>query len=290
MSDFNDEVESSHSSIFRLWQRIPIIIRAILAGIVVTAIGSYTWVLVLALIPAPWSIFIMGGLLVLYCVYFSGSRWSQSTSVARKERFRQSVLPSSIWATSLLAAVLFVVAVQSGFMITFRILEFPDDLFTQFDLDVLPLWLAWLYIVMAALVAGICEEVGFRGYMQVPLEKQYGPTTGITIVSVVFLLSHLNQAWLPPILIHVFVISIILGILAYTTDSLIPGIIGHTLLDIIAFSYWYSDILGSYDYQTIYETSLDFHFISWTVIFIISLVLFFTVLQKIRTLRNFHSS
>ena len=290
MSDFNDEVESSHSSIIRLWQRIPIIIRAILAGIVVTAIGSYTWVLVLALIPAPWSIFIMGGLLVLYCVYFSGSRWSQSTSVARKERFRQSVLPSSIWATSLLAAVLFVVVVQSGFMITFRILEFPDDLFTQFDLDVLPLWLAWLYIVMAALVAGICEEVGFRGYMQVPLEKQYGPRTGITIVSVVFLLSHLNQAWLPPILIHVFAISIILGILAHTTDSLIPGIIGHTLLDIIAFSYWYSDILGSYDYQTIYVTGIDVHFISWMVIFAINLVLFFIILRKIRALRNSHSS
>jgi hypothetical protein len=45
MSDFNDEVESSHSSIIRLWQRSPIIIRAILTGIVVTAIGSYTWVL-----------------------------------------------------------------------------------------------------------------------------------------------------------------------------------------------------------------------------------------------------
>jgi membrane protease YdiL (CAAX protease family) len=244
---------------------------------------------VLALIPAPWSIFMMGGLLVLYWIFFNGSRWSQSTSVARKERFRQSVLLLSIWATSLLTAVLFVVAVQSGFMITFRILEFPDDLFTQFDLDVLPLWLAWLYIVMAALVAGVCEEVGFRGYMQVPLEKHYGPKTGITIVSVVFLLSHLNQAWLPPILIHVFAISIILGILAYTTDSLIPGIIGHTLLDVIAFSYIYSDILGSYEYQTIYVTGIDFHFISWALVFTISLVLFFLTVRRIKALRYSYS-
>ena len=45
------------------------------------------------------------------------------------------------------------------------------------------------------LVAGITEEVGFRGYMQVPLEQKYGPGIAVLLVSLVFVVAHLNQAW-----------------------------------------------------------------------------------------------
>ena len=77
--------------------------------------------------------------------------------------------------------------------------------------------------VLAALVAGITEEVGFRGYMQVPLGKRYGPAIAITIVSIVFVLAHLNQAWAGGILIILFIISVLWGVLARVSGSLIPG-------------------------------------------------------------------
>ncbi|NIM04086.1 MAG: CPBP family intramembrane metalloprotease, partial [Armatimonadetes bacterium] len=60
-----------------------------------------------------------------------------------------------------------------------------------FDYSAFPIWLVWLYIILTASVVGITEEVGFRGYMQVPLEKRYGPVVAIAIVSTLFMVLHL---------------------------------------------------------------------------------------------------
>jgi len=102
----------------------------------------------------------------------------------------------------------------------------------------MPLWVAFAVLIMASIVAGICEETGYRGYLQVPLEKKYGPTTSIIITSIIFMLIHLSHSWASPILPHIFFASVFLGILAYKTGSLIPGIIGHSILDIFNYSVW----------------------------------------------------
>jgi len=245
------------------------------------------WVVIIVLVPSPWFIVVMGGALILFWKYFSGNWWPKATAKARSNSFREMKLTTNVWKWSLLGAVLFVVVVQSSFVITFRIMEFPAEAFTsEYYFDTMPLWLAWLVIVMASLVAGICEETGFRGYMQVPLEKRYGPGVGITIVSIMFLVIHLNQAWAPRVLFHLFAMSVLLGILAYSSGSLIPSMIGHTVIDIFNFSYLWSDVAGKFERQTIYETGIDFHFIGWFLIFGTSVVLFFWVARKIMTVRR----
>lgn len=139
---------------------------------------------------------------------------------------------------------------------------------------------------MSALVAGITEETGFRGYMQLPLEKRYGPIVGITIVSIVFLIIHLHQAWVTPLLFHVFVLSVMFGILAYTTGPLIPAIISHTVLDIFNFSFWWTDVAGRFERQTISETGIDPHFVIWALILVTSIALFIVFTRKLLTLRQ----
>jgi membrane protease YdiL (CAAX protease family) len=131
-----------------------------------------------------------------------------------------------------------------------------------------------MFIVMAALVAGITEEVGFRGYMQVPLEKHYGPATGIIIVSAVFVIFHLNQAWAPPVLIQMFAVSALWGTLAYTSGSLIPGMISHVVADIFNFSYWWTDLAGTFDRRPVAETGIDRHTIVWALVLAVSVALF----------------
>jgi len=79
---------------------------------------------------------------------------------------------------------------------------------------------------MGSLVAGICEEVGFRGYMQVPLRKEIWAGRAITIVSVIFSLAHLDRSWALTVMPIIFFASVLLGVLAYQSQSLIPGIIG----------------------------------------------------------------
>ena len=127
---------------------------------------------------------------------------------------------------------------------------------------------------MSSLVAGICEETGFRGYMQVPLEKRYGPATSIAAASIVFVLTHLHRAWALPILIHLFAMSVMLGSLAYASGSLIPGMLGHTVMDIFNFSFWWSDLAGTFGRQTIAESGFDAHFVVWLVILVASLAAF----------------
>lgn len=286
MSDLDKQTQVSDSPIIRLWQRIPVLIRVIVSGAFVTFVGVGAWLLCLAVIPAPWSIVVMGGILWLYWKYFSGSWWPGHTAEARSRSFRAVKLSAAVWKWSLVGTFLFVVVLQSATVLTFRLIEFPAEASADYGLDVLPVWEAWITIIMASLVAGICEETGFRGYMQVPLEERYGPAVGITIVSIMFTVFHLNQAWAQPVLFQIFAISMLFGILAYASGSLIPSIIGHTIMDIFNFSFWWTDLAGNFELQTIAVTGIDPLFITAVLIFVASFALFFWVIRKIMAVRK----
>jgi membrane protease YdiL (CAAX protease family) len=116
--------------------------------------------------------------------------------------------------------------------------------------------------------------------MQVPLEKRYGPGAAIAITSLMFLLLHLNQAWAPPLLLHLFALGALLGILAYAAGSLIPSIIAHVVMDVINFAYWWTDVVGKFDMRTLAETGIDTHFVVWSFVFGTSLALFLWATHK----------
>ena len=277
-TEMNHQSPPSTSLIVRFWERIPIVARAIVVGFLVFAIvGSVAWTAIVILIPAPWSIGAMAIVLWVYLRYVSGSWWPKATTESRRARFRATKLPMRVWKWSLIAALLAAVLLESSLVVAFRIIEFPAEAWAlAYDFADAPIWQVWLFILMAALVAGITEEVGFRGYMQVPLEGRYGPAIGITIVSIVFVVAHLNQAWAGGggILIMLFGISAVWGVLARVSGSLIPGIISHTVADIANFSYWWTDVAGAFDKRPISETGIDSHFILWIAVFVASLALF----------------
>jgi membrane protease YdiL (CAAX protease family) len=269
------------------WGRIPVIIRATIIGAVVSSIGVYAWVFIVALVPAPWSVFIMGILLCVYVAYFRGRWWPESTAQARKIRFRDVWLPAGMWKWGLLSALSLIAIWQAGLVVTFRFVEFPGEVITAgYDLTGIPLWVAWLMVVMSSLVAGICEETGYRGYMQQPIETRYGPVIAIGLVSALFLIIHLPQVWAPPLLLHLFALSALLGVLAYASGSLIPGILAHFALDIFNFSYWWTDLAGRYDQRPIAETGIDAHFIIWGIVLLAAVSLFVLGIYKLMRPRN----
>lgn len=280
----NHQSPPSASSIAGLWERIPIVARAIVVGFLVFAIvGSVAWMAIVILIPAPWSIGAMAIVLWVYLRYVSGSWWPKATTESRRVRFRATKLPMRVWKWSLIAALFAAVLLESSLVVTFRIIEFRAEAWAlAYDFADAPIWQVWGFILMAALVAGITEEVGFRGYMQVPLEGRYGPAVGITIVSIMFVVLHLNQAWAGGggILIMLFGISAVWGVLARVSGSLIPGMISHTVADIVNFSYWWTDVAGAFDKRPISETGIDSHFILWIAVFVASLALFTLAARK----------
>jgi len=239
-----------------------------------------------AILPLPMALPAMLVYLFLFWKFASGSWGPKASAAARKKYFRVGKLSPALWKWSLLVILLAVLAWQSSLVFTFRLIEYPAELFKQeYSFDALPLWAAWVAIVIAAFSAGLCEETGFRGYGLVPLEERYGPIVGNFIVAALFVAAHLEQAWSPPLLLHLFVGSLMFGVMAYNSGSLIPGIIAHTILDIFNFSYWWSDVAGKFEYQTIANTGVDLHFVIWTLIFTASFGLFIWGVRKLKVVR-----
>jgi membrane protease YdiL (CAAX protease family) len=189
-----------------------------------------------------------------------------------------------IWKWGLIAAVFFVLIVQASFVVTFRIFEFPAKQFTADYkmLDKMPVLTALAILIMSSVVAGICEETGYRGYLQVPLERKFGPTVAIVISSIIFTLIHLSKTWAYPILPHIFFASVMLGMLAFKSGSLIPGIIGHSILDMFNYSFWWSGIAGGFNKLTIFKTGIDLNFVVWTSAFFIAVFIFLISIGRLK--------
>ncbi len=257
----------------KIQARLPIIIRAIFSGFLVSTVGITVWTVMLLVIMPPWSVIPMIFALWAFWKFFSDS-----------ENFRKVKLSHATWKWSMIAAICFVLIVQSSFVITFRITEFPAAQFTSDYkmLERMPLRTAWIMLIMSSVVAGICEETGFRGYLQTPIEKKYGPVAAIIISSIIFTVIHLSKSWAHPIIPHIFFASVLLGILAYKSESLIPGMIGHSILDIFDYSFWWTDIAGGFKKQTIFITGVDIHFIIWIIISLISLFIFYKSIVKLK--------
>jgi membrane protease YdiL (CAAX protease family) len=271
----------------RYWMKLPLVVRSILSGFGVFSIGVSIWVLLVTSVPGPWSFVLMGVILIFYWIYFSGKWKPSNTQAFRRFCMRQIKLKRKVWIWGLLSAFSLFLFVTSGLVFTFRLVEFQPEIFkTLRHLNDLPTWVAWSVIIMGSLVAGICEEIGFRGYMQAPLERKYGPVVSISIVSLVFVIVHLHQAWAAGVLVHIFVISFMIGYLAYSTQSLIPGIIAHASFDIINFSYWWSDVLGNFERKPISMTGVDSHFIITVSAVLLSIILYIIAIRKLLKLKS----
>ena len=270
-----------------VWSRIPLIVRAIVVGLLVAEVGITSWGVLLVGTPPLVALVAMPVLLVLYCLFFSGHLLWPATKQLRRENFRETSLSATTWKWGLGAAALFVVALESSIFTLFRLMPYPAEQFvppTMFE--GVPAAGLWAALVVASLVAGICEETGFRGYIQRPLEARYGPGVAITIATLSFAALHLNQPWaitlMPPILLA----SVMLGALAYASRSLIPGIIGHAVMDVFNFSYWWWQLTGTYDRRTIFETGIDLDFVFWAGTLAVSLTLFALCVRRLLTLRR----
>ena len=286
MTTLENNFSLTENPVKKLWGRIPVLVRAIFIGFIVNTIGTMSWPLFATFLPIPYAILTLAIFLVVYWKFFSG-RWGPKASAReRAANFRRTRLARPVWKWSLAAALLFVIVFQSGMMLTFRFVEFPAASFTQGNaFDALPIGLAAIAIFISAAVAGICEEVGFRGYMQAPLEKKYGPKIAILVVSIIFVLIHLHQAWLPPLRLHVFLGSVMFGMLTIASNSLVPAMIAHTLADVFNFAYWWSDVLGKYNQPLLSQSGIDAHFGLWITIFLLSTAAFLVAVKKTKMAR-----
>jgi len=268
------------------WSRLPVWLRAIASGLLIALIAANVWPALLVSLGVPLASITEIIFLSFYIWWAAGGGPPRSTQQSRAFAFRHRALTGTDWLWSIVAALFFAVTIHAAIVLLFRFVPFPKGAFRHgYDLSFVPsLPLKWLAVVVSAASAGICEEIGFRGYMQRPIEQRHGAPNAIIVSSLFFTLLHLNKTWatlgMVPI---VFLAGVLLGLMAWSSGSLIPCMIGHGMMDVGLFAYWWTGIAGDFAARPIFEAGVDVSFIIACGVFIASLL---AVLHAISVLRR----
>lgn len=230
----------------------------------------------------PWSVPL--GLLYIWLVfkYFNGKGKPASTSVARSEGMRARRLSGEEWKATIIPMMSVMVFFIAVTFISYRLIEIPADDMTLPDM---PWWTLYSALIMISIVAGVSEEAGFRGYMQGPLEKRYGPVFAIGVAAVFFWLAHLNHASGVARAPALIVMGASLGALTYCARSVVPAIITHATADTIVFTgstadrflheLWFPVLLK--------ESGVDTLFVVVSAVVVVSSLVMVITLKKLRS-------
>ena len=266
MQNEHTEIRPKDSKFLYFWGRLPVIVRAVAQGLVV-GLAVFVWPVLTVLnlettLQLPWSVAVMAVFLWFYWRYLNGSGWPRSTSVARRTFLRGSFPKGKALRLSMTAMVLGAVCSEAAWLTTLRLVVFPPETFLlSFNVDVIPWWTLIPALVMTSFVAGLVEEAAYRGYMQVPLEKRYGPVAGIFVVTIIFTFMHFYHDWASMAIFPSYVVfGLFMGALSYAAQSIWPAVIAHTAIDIYQLLYEWQ-IVGTYNLTQVKDSGIDTHFI-----------------------------
>ena len=180
-----------------IWSRLPIALRAIISGLLIALVSANVWPLLLLNLGMPLAAIAEAIFLALYVWWTGGGGPPRTTQAARATAFRRGRLSPRQWGWGLVAALFFAITIHASLVLLFRIVPFPMAAFRQgYAFSFIPsLPLRWIAVVVSAVSAGICEETGFRGYMQRPIEQRHGAPVAILISSLLFTTLHLTKGW-----------------------------------------------------------------------------------------------
>ena len=151
-----------------LWMKVPVALRAIIAGFLVAAVAANVWLLLFRNLDVRLAAVVEAIFLALFLWWASGAGPPRGAQASRAQAFRRVSLTSSQWLWGLIAALFFAATVHAAIVLLFRFVPFPVAAFRQgYDLSFIPSQpLRWVAVIVSAASAGICEEIGFRGFMQ----------------------------------------------------------------------------------------------------------------------------
>ena len=227
----------------RLWVRLPIVVRAILSGTVVAAIGTGTWVaLSLAnqkLLPAiPWAIVPTALYLRFGWRWLRGEGAPASTASARRESLRANPVSPDAWGVAIFAGMLGWAALMAFSGVLTRLVRSPAEAQPITLPPHMPFVTAFFLLLAGSIVAGVVEEAAFRGYMQGPIERRHGVIVALLLNGALFGLAHFTHhpAAVLPMLPFYMAVTAIYGGLAWATNSIMPGLVLHAAGDVFALS------------------------------------------------------
>ena len=222
-----------------LWRRLPIVVRAIVSGWLVTSVGTGLWVLLsLAnqkyFARVPWAMLPAAGYLWLFWRYLGGDGWPRETADARRASLRANDLSPEVWSAAIGSGLLGLIWVLVVQQVLNRMVRLPQQIVP--DTSHIPAVTLVGLLFMAAIVAGVVEEAAFRGYMQGPIERRHGPIAAILITGVMFGFGHFTHPEVTFVLMPYYVaVAAVYGGLAYITNSILPSLLLHAVGNMFVF-------------------------------------------------------
>ena len=204
-------------------------VRAVVIGVVILLAGTLPRNLLFAANfrfwpEFPWAVPLTALYLWLFWRYLNGAGPPAETAEERRISLRAHPVPGRVWLWALLAGGIGLVALVLALRVMNRLVTLPvqqlPDLTRVPDSTVLSL------LLFAAPVAGIVEESAFRGYMQGPLERQYGLGWAILVTGTAFALVHLDFTLV--LWPYYLAVAALYGTITYLSGSILPAIVLHT--------------------------------------------------------------
>ncbi len=214
---------------------------AIGTGVVLIIAGEGIWTGMIATYTRhptafPWYVPAMGAVLATAAAWMKWGRWPHWGAVARREGVRLNAVPLKSFLLALAAGWSTFFA-GAGAYVAYRM---TSGLGGEVPMTLPPGSRASLVagLAMAAIVAGVLEEVSVRGFIQGRLEKAYGVMPAILVSGLVWALFHTNHSYFATSPLNVAIwfgifllVSAMLGTIAHRTDSVLPGIVIHAGFD-----------------------------------------------------------
>jgi membrane protease YdiL (CAAX protease family) len=262
-------------------------VRAVALGLLISLPAAAVWPLLLTEFGAPAASVAEVAFLAIYVWWVSGGGPPARLRTVRVGCFRRTHLSGREWGWGILAALTFAATVHAAIVLLFRLEPFPAQAFHRgYALTVIPSpFLQWVVCVVAALSAAVCEETGFRGYLQWPIESAGAPRLAVLMSAVFFTLVHVNKSWaLLSMVPIVFGAGVLLGSLARASGTLLFGMLGHWIMDIGLFAYWWAQIAGTFSERPISKTGWDRAFTIECAVFIVVLTVLVTAILRLQRL------
>jgi membrane protease YdiL (CAAX protease family) len=263
-----------------LGHRLPILVRAPVAGFVIAAAGTYPWATLASwnqrvLVRVPWALLPMSVYLWFYWRYLGGAGWPRSTSSLRRKSLRANTLEPELWVTAILTGLLGLATLVPLLGIMSRLAALPAESRPINVPAEMSFVTVFFLLVMASLVAGVVEEAAFRGYMQGPIERRHGVPIAILVNGALFGLAHYTHHPESVLMMLPYYIGVaaVYGGLAYATDSILPGVALHAGGDVLSLMRLWATGLPEWQVAAeppplIWQTGVDAAFVGGMIVFL----------------------
>lgn len=274
----------------RLWKAIPEAIRAIIVGYLASGAGSLGDLLLFANLrffpTIPWMLPATALWLWVFYRYATGHWWPKTTRESRREAVRSRPLSRGVWLWAIVAGSCGLISVLGIGFLTPRLSEIPPDAFNiPIRFSDYPWWTVVSILLVISAIAGVAEEIGYRGYMLSGIQRQHGWAVATIITGTIFFLDHhLSHAYATFAFLPFFLaVSTVHALLVYCTGSIRPSMVLHAVFDFLVIPIQYG-LVAAIPRSSVFKTGIDGSFlmeIAIVMMFGVAAIPAFQKLQKV---------